>query len=347
MYPLFPEPSQYDWEFSLPTAEGDLAVLGEEQLKSIHTKDHHQRKYAAYADKPADKNAANFRHHWWKHRRELARNAMHESGIDPKTMHRFETCGENAFVYQSEKDPHKYRIQCDRCRSRWCEACQNERRLIIRRNLQEKLPQGRIRFLTLTVKSRTCLRTCVDHLQSSFKKLRARPYYSKAMRGGIWFLEVTRRKDNGEWHPHYHILYQGEYIPKEKLSLDWHKITKDSFIVDIRSLKNREAAPAYVTKYASKAIGKEIWGDHESLVTIMREFRDQKLLGTFGAWRGMKLCQVPESDEGWTFIAPLWKIALAAETGDSDAKKLLNRLTRYDSHANDHGNDEFDTFDTG
>lgn len=55
---------------------------------------------------------------------------------------------------------------------------------------------------------------------------------------------------------HVHIVVDMGYVPKYRISEMWHKITGDSYIVDIRSLnlhRNPRGGAAYITKYLGKA----------------------------------------------------------------------------------------------
>ena len=325
----------------------ESAIALAEELSSFLTKDPNMPDVPPDEAAHASALSRSFRHSFWCNRRTMTEQALLRADVPYKQITRFRECGSQAFVYRSEKTPDKLMIKCDRCKNRWCEACNRERRTIIQRNLRANYPKARTRFLTLTVKSQSDLRTVTDHLFKSWQKLRRQKQYAKRITGGIWFLELTRNVKTNEWHPHLHIVYTGSYLDHTKLSKDWHNITGDSFVVDIREIPNPEIAIGYVTKYASKAIPREVWSSVESMAELIRDYKDQKLIGVFGTWRGLKLTQIPESDEGWTPVAPLWKIISYARMGIEWATKMLNDLGRYVPNAHDHANTPDPNMDGG
>ena len=53
-------------------------------------------------------------------------------------------------------------------------------------------------------------------------------------------LNIPTTQKTKEWHPHIHIFaLLNEWIDQEELSETWHDITLDSYIVDIRRVKNQ------------------------------------------------------------------------------------------------------------
>jgi len=72
-----------------------------------------------------------------------------------------------------------------------------------------------------------------------------------SMRGGIWFLQVKRGRGDHKWHPHLHIVADSDYIDKQALSLAWLQATGNSYIIDIRSIKNESEVADYVARYSS------------------------------------------------------------------------------------------------
>ena len=53
----------------------------------------------------------------------------------------------------------------------------------------------------------------------------------------MWSYEIKRGQGSGLWHPHLHMIAGREVEPDaEMLSREWHEITGDSFIVDVRPI---------------------------------------------------------------------------------------------------------------
>lgn len=121
-------------------------------------------------------------------------------------------------------------------------------------------------LVTLTIRNGDNLSERYSHLHSSFKRYRkARNSavrnkgpmveFAKAQ-GAVWSYEFKRGKNSGGWHPHVHGVWMCESAPiAEQLAQDWHRITGDSYIVDVRSITTEDDAVGgflEVFKYAVK-----------------------------------------------------------------------------------------------
>ena len=288
-------------------------------------------------DEPV-REAIAFRHSFWSTRRPVIRDALLRIGNGEEQMKRFDACGCNCWVMQADDGSGRLRMAADRCHSRWCEACAAERRRTICRNLLDGLAARRnesrgLRFLTLTLKHNDApLREQMDRLYACWRKLRALPRFKKAIDGGISFFEVKISRKDGRWHPHLHTLIDGDYLAKEMISAAWLKITGDSYIIDIKLVRNAEQAAGYIAKYAAKAIDHSVWHDASRLEEAMLAFRNRRTLATFGTFRRMNLSKPPEDDIGWMPIAPLYQIIARARAGDTEAIHILRQLAST-SHA--------------
>lgn len=103
----------------------------------------------------------------------------------------------------------------------------------------------RVYFLTLTLKNipdGNLYRADVERLRILFTALR------KKLKGAIdagWYV-IQMTNDGNGWHLHLHAIYRGSFVPSQKLSRLWLEITKDSYIVDIRTADRWQAALRYV-----------------------------------------------------------------------------------------------------
>ena len=170
-------------------------------------------------------------------------------------------------------------------------------------------PDLRPYFLTLTVTNGKDLKERFEHLKSSFDKynIRRRKFLSSGkfpcelnkIHGAVYSYEFTN-KDN-DWHPHLHILClcnpndlpdfplfggTGKQKSNSKLSLEWGKITKDSFIVDFRPIDGIKGF-IEVFKYALKFTDMSPELNYEAY----RILKGKRLTGAFGLFRGVT---VPE-----------------------------------------------------
>jgi len=105
------------------------------------------------------------------------------------------------------------------------------------------------KLLTLTLRNVPELsKQGVSRLRKCMKTLLRR--VDVFVRGGIYTIEVENI-GNG-WHIHAHVVMDSLFIPQEFLSAQWHDITGDSYIVDIREAWSPRGALSYILKYLTK-----------------------------------------------------------------------------------------------
>jgi hypothetical protein len=293
------------------------------------------------ATPPSDEESATvirFRHSHWQERRRCTFQALRLIDADPRRLERFENCGKDAWVMKATSGPVRYRVACAKCRDRWCEACQGERRLLIRRNLSEQMPPGHYRLLTLTVRSSARpLAEQLDGLYAAFSRFRKRKRIAAALQGGLWFFEVTVSPQTGLWHPHLHVIWRGAFLSKQVASAEWHDVTGDSFIVDVRFIRSLNHAVGYVAKYAAKLVSAAVWRNPEYLAEAMEALDRRKLLGAFGSLAHIAMLRRLPDDVGWECIGSLTSVMRRAKAGDRAAQTILQLLTRpCITTANDH-----------
>lgn len=97
--------------------------------------------------------------------------------------------------------------------------------------------------------------------------------------------EIGKHKGNN-WNLHYHMIYDGEYIPRELLSYNLERVTRgESFFIGIKyispySVRSKEKALNYITKYLSKISFKS--DDYEVMLeyySAIEKIRFYKTLG--------------------------------------------------------------------
>lgn len=152
-------------------------------------------------------------------------------------------------------------------------------------------------MVTFTVKDGEDLKERFLHLQKSIRYLNKKRLIKKCRsevqkaQGAVWSYEIKRGKNSGLWHPHCHAIWLCEVEPSQaELSLEWKRITKDSFIVDVRPITQNEPIKGFleVFKYAVKFSDqpeKDTWHCFETL-------KGKRLIASFGLFYG-----VPEPDD--------------------------------------------------
>ncbi len=197
------------------------------------------------------------------------------------------------------------------------------------RILQEVIGPRTVRLITLTIRTTDeSLETALDHLSKSFVRLRHSPLWASTQKGGAAFIEVTWNPHLARWHPHLHILSQGNYIPKAKLLDAWRKASRGSLIIDIRLVSNPQTLTRYVTKYVTKPVTQNVTKDRARFEEAVRAFRGRRLCTTFGAWRGTSLTTREKSDD-WDYVGSYADLRDQALTcSDSQAAHVMQCLNR-------------------
>lgn len=268
-----------------------------------------------------------FRHSGWRRDRSLIYHALDRTGQPMGRRDEFAQCGSHAYVLRSLDDPTRHRLAGSSCHDRFCLPCAKERSHAIALNVIERIQKKEVRFLTLTVRSTNeTLTELLDKLYTSFQALRRRVFWGKHVRGGVAFLEIKWNPQANRWHPHFHVLMQGRYMPKQALKSLWYEITGDSYIIDIRLVRDSTAAGQYVAKYASKPFNSSFVGRPHRLDEAILSLKGRKLVLTFGTWRGVTVARTV-SDDAWESVGSLHDFITRAAHGDEYCHDVLTALT--------------------
>ena len=157
-------------------------------------------------------------------------------------------------------------------------------------------------LVTLTVKDGPDLAERFKHLHDSQRELwkrkqRGRGSVLDGVKGAVWSYEIKRGQGSGLWHPHLHMIALSETMPDvQRLSSEWHEITGDSFIVDVRPISQEDPASGFVEvfKYAVK------FSDQEPADTVhaWEVLAGKRLLGSAGCFRGVEIPEDLTDDPG-------------------------------------------------
>lgn len=185
--------------------------------------------------------------------------------------------------------------------------------------IQLQRPGLRPFLVTLTVKDGPDLAERFKHLHKCQRELwmqkhRGRGSVLDGVEGAVWSYEVKRGKGSGIWHPHLHMIALAQSIPDaEKLSREWHHITGDSFIVDVRPISQEDPVSGFIEvfKYAVK------FSDQEPADTVhaWETLRGKRLLASSGCFRGVVIPDDLMDDasdvEGLPFMDMLYRFSRA------------------------------------
>ncbi|GAF79661.1 unnamed protein product, partial [marine sediment metagenome] len=226
-----------------------------------------------------------FRHSGWVRSRRLVVEALCRTRQPESRKREFTNCGNHAYVLRSIDDPSVFRIAGSSCHDRFCLPCANERAHAIALNVSDHLRERQCRFLTLTLRSADePLAELLDKLYRSFQALRRRAVWRKRVTGGVAFLEVKYNAAKDRWHPHFHMLLEGRYLPDTDIRRLWYQITGDSRIIFIKMVTSQLHATRYVTKYASKPFNNTFLARPNKLDEAVVAMKGRKLALTFGKW---------------------------------------------------------------
>lgn len=280
-----------------------------------------------FAVQPITPVESAFRHSSWAALRLRTHLALQRCHVNAARLDRFCNCGSGAFLYRST-DGQDLTIRSNKCHDRWCLACQRERAASIANALLQVMSARRCRFATLTLRhSRTPMADQVDRLFRSFVALRRRKWWKEHVIGGGYFLEIKTGRD-GLWHVHLHLIIEGRFLPQRELSTEWHAVTGDSSIVDVRQIRDDGEAAGYVTKYVTKPASHEVYADPGRLDEMICGLRGRRVCGTFGTWRGVKLEPDATDDVEWVAVGSIDTLRSRSAAGDVDARRWCEAAAR-------------------
>lgn len=197
------------------------------------------------------------------------------------------------------------------CRDRLCPMCSWRRSYKIFAQVSQimSLIGGKYKFIMLTLTVPNCapdeLSETVQRLFGAWGNLIRRKAFKKAVKGFFRALEVTRNKNNGTYHPHFHCILavpldyaeSDLYISRDEWLNMWRKCYQDESIIslDVRMAKGKNAetencvealssAVAEIAKYAVKSSDYLIADDEaltDDIVSRLGSALKNKRLATF------------------------------------------------------------------
>ncbi len=202
--------------------------------------------------------------------------------------------------------------------------------------IQADKPALRPFLVTLTVKDGPDLAERFHHLRKAQRELWMRKHRGRGsvldgVQGAVWSYEVKRGSGSGSWHPHLHMIALAEVQPDAfELSREWHEITGDSFIVDVRPIEQDDPVSGFleVFKYAVK------FSDQppEDTVHAFRILKGKRLLDCAGLFRGVvvpdELLDDPEGFDDLPFVTLFYRFLRdrGAYALDSNSSSTVPRI---------------------
>jgi hypothetical protein len=233
--------------------------------------------------------------------------------ISDRRLFRFDHCLDQAYFYR-HKETGKVAVFSAACRDRFCPVCSSRRSFDVSKKVTEWISKRHdVRFVTLTLRSSDVpLELQISSLYKDFARLRRDVRVRRSLAAGIWFFQTTFNLETGQWHPHLHCITVGSYLAKELLSEAWLAASGDSYVVDIRYVRDPREVASYVGRYAARPyrlidlpadrrqevllafLSRRLfgtWGKLESRPKITREKADISAWERVGSWSYVVACQ--------------------------------------------------------
>lgn len=257
------------------------------------------------------------------------REAIALDPITPRHLRRYDACGENAWIQENPKTGH-CRVTFNTCKLRVCPICSRIAARRTKQRLTAALEGTRLRkwrLITLTLPSTDePLKTSIESLKSSFKRLRKSANWKKYITGGYAVLEVTLSPKTGRWHPHFHVVAGGLFYPWKELRADWLLASDGATVTDIRAIKTTAGAIHYLTAYLSKLPKPDGPGAVAKMAEYYRTIQGSRFLIAFGKAPPPRKPDKKLALDEWKNVCPLWQWIIALRDGQPWAARLSRML---------------------
>jgi len=250
--------------------------------------------------------------------------AAAHGGENSRQFSAYLSCRTRAWFLRN-KETGKLAVVSNACRVRGCPFCARSKGLQIAHNLApwlKKLRGPKHMILTLRHTDQP-LPEQIDHLYKAFAKLRRYRRWTRTVRGGLWFAQVTASKKTNQWHPHLHCLCDADYYPQSLLSRDWARASKTSHNVFVRRIHDTSKACRDASRYVARPGWLHALSPKQRTLLLFA-FSGRRLCGAWGTARKAGLLTVPKMDRsGWERLGSFGDIVHQAATDPQAAAILL------------------------
>lgn len=169
------------------------------------------------------------------------------------------------------------------CRDRLCPTCMAMRSQRVRTRLVSLIcSMNAPRFLTLTTRDDDRpLSERMKEITDAVRRLRKVKAWKRHVRGGVMVWEVTYNAAKKTWHPHVHLIVDGEYWEQRLIRAEWCAQLNGDGGVHIQACNDRVKTARYVAKYLAKASEISSWPP-EAVREFATAMHRQRLVATFG-----------------------------------------------------------------
>jgi hypothetical protein len=218
------------------------------------------------------------------------------------------------------------------CRDRLCPTCMRRRAFKVRQRLCSLVSSMNApRFLTLTERDNSDpLSVRMDRITAAVRKLRHTKEWKRHVVGGVMVWETTRNEKAGTWHPHVHLIIDGEFWSHSSLLSAWKAALGSDGTARIEACHDRNKSARYLAKYLAKDSELAAWPAKtiEEFATAMHR---RRLVATFGRMHKLNvdLCDGEKEKPKLPRASLSYEtIRSAIDAGDGPARSAAPLLAR-------------------
>jgi hypothetical protein len=189
-----------------------------------------------------------------------------------------------------------------RCKKLICPDCASERAARLSRQTEAKIREvmktnsGRLCLLTLTIKNTPTYDGGLSKLKKDFAKFKRKKEFKQHIKGYFGAFECTCNSKTGDFHVHLHlIVLRGKFWNQSDISDTWREVTGDSFIVDIREIKDVHKGVKEVCKYIVKSTDLMKMPD-EKFREVVKMKKGTRMFISGGCFYNVKLDDADDGD---------------------------------------------------
>lgn len=134
--------------------------------------------------------------------------------------------------------------------------------------------------LVLTIENSPDIKTGLEKLTASFRRLRQQKWWKLKVAGGAFVLEI--KNGSSGYHVHLHAIIYSKFLSKNLLNKKWEK--SSGAIVTWISRVHKGQLIFYLTKYLTKPV--DLIDDSGE---VGKELARYRMFQPFGIWHGIKV----------------------------------------------------------
>jgi hypothetical protein len=190
-----------------------------------------------------------------------------------------------------------------RCKRLFCADCASERATRLSRQTELKIAEamkvtsGRLCFLTLTTTNAPTLEEGLSKLKKAFTQFKRKKVWKQHINGFFGGFDYTFNSKTNSFHVHLHlIVLRGKFWKQSDISDAWYEVTGDSFIVDIREVKDIHNGVKELCKYVVKPLDLMKMPDAQFREVVEMK-KGTRMFISGGCFYNVKLDDADDADE--------------------------------------------------